>query len=399
MQQPLLNLFSEDKTDSIQNDLMRDDIPYCEVESLLEDFLQKELERFKLRDIEPIEESDVNVKWKYSSALQKSIRRGYVEDAIRYALVFHTVDATAFWTRLVVIAFEDIGLGGVWELALTLVAARSKIWRKKVGGDVKIIHYIIKALAESVKDRSACDMMISLWHCPRKPKVYNALKTASFSELPEIALSERNPTSFRASAAWLLWGTDKLENKHLPLRAGSRDVFRSTIERMKVPALVKYVTLRGMTACRFPMNLLYPFLWAMMQKSQYYRIEKSDLPSERFYINGLPEESLDQYVREGKRALAIWGETCASAHQWLKSKGILTRDARITAIGAAVFITDGAKLDRRLDFEGASDIFETAERIDYQNVGLSLEDGRNLAKMVEEYYDVLRQARIRALSG
>lgn len=399
MQQPLLNLFSEDNTESIQNDLMGDDIPYCEVESLLEDFLQKELERFQLIDIVPIDETDANVKWKYSSALQKSIRRGYVEDAIRYALVFHTVDATAFWTRLVVIAFEDIGLGGVWELALTLVAARSKIWRKRVGGDVKVIHYIIKALAESVKDRSACDMMISLWNCPRKPKVLNALKTASSSELSGIALSERNPTSFRASAAWLLWGTDKLENKHLPLRAGSKDMFRSTIEQMKVPALVKYVTLRGMTACRFPMNLLYPFIWAMMQKSQYYRLEKSDLPSERFYIGGLPEESLDQYVREGKRALAIWGETCSPVYHWLKCKGILTRDARIAAIGAAVFITEGAKLDRRLDFEGASDIFEAAERIDYQNVGLSLEDGRTLAKMVEENYDVLRQARIRALSG
>src|SRR5690349_3450461 len=132
MQQPLLiDMFSGDHIDTVHPDLMEVDIPYQEVESQLEEFLQAKLAQFHMVDIDPIKKSDVTAKWRYSSAMQKSIRRGYVKDAIKYALGFHSVDATGFWIRLVVVAFEDIGVGGVWELALTLAAARSKTFRRK----------------------------------------------------------------------------------------------------------------------------------------------------------------------------------------------------------------------------------------------------------------------------
>jgi hypothetical protein len=400
MQQPLLIGPSSDaEGTSTYISLMEDDVSYQEVETRLEKFLQEELATYEFIDSEPIAENDLAVKWKYSSAMQKSIRRGYGEDAIKYALVFHSVDPVGFWTRLVVIAFEDIGAGGVWALALTLAAARSRVWRKKVGGDVKVIHYVIKALAESVKDRSACDMMIALWSCTRKTSIFNALKAATLDELSGMVLSERHPTSFRASAAWLLWGTDKLENTKLPRRSGSKELFCSTIEKMKIPALVKYVTLRGMTACRYPMNLVYPFLWSRMEKSNYYSVEKTSFPADRFYIGGLPEECFDQHVREGKRSLVHFSRACSPVDQWLTSKGITSADARVAAIGAAVFIIEGASLDRKLKFEGACEIYDLAERYDYENAGLSLDDGRALAGTIEAGYEILRQSRIRVVEG
>ena len=390
--------------DEISDDLMNPTFPimsddefcYQDIESELEAYLEIELDKFETMGIVPITVSDINCKWKYSSALQKSIRRGYSEDAVKYAMVFHSLDSAAFWTRLVVISYEEIGLGGVLELALTLIAAKSKVWRKKVG-EVKVLQYIVKMLAEAVKDRTCCDYMQVLWYHPRKYKEMNALKTATQEELSDFALSERNTTSFRTCSAWLLAGTDRFENKQLPLRSGSREKFCAIVSQMKIPGIVKYISMRGMTACRYPMSLVYPFLWQMKQKSLYINVERTVFPTGRDYIGGLPSESWDQYVREGKKSFAYFSKACEPVNEWLAAKGITSSDARVAAIGAAVFIMEGALLDRRLSFEGASEIYELEEKYDYENVGLSLDDGRTLVGMIEANSDILRQSRIRVV--
>lgn len=392
--------------DEVSDDLMYPTLPnisddefcYQDIESELEAYLETELGKFEPMEIVPITVSDINCKWKFSSALQKSIRRGYSEDAVRYAMVFHSLDATAFWVRLVVISYEEIGMGGVMELALTLIAARSSRWRKKVG-EVKVLQFIVKMLAEAVKDRSCCDYMQVLWYHPRKYREMNALRTATQEELSGFALSERNTTSFRTCSAWLLAGTDRFENKQLPLRSGSREKFCNIVEQMKIPAIVKYITIRGMTACRYPMPLVYPFLWQMKEKSLYINVERTTFPVERYYIGGLPSESWDQYVREGKKSFAYFSKACEPVNEWFTSKRILGSDARVAAIGAAVFIMDGALLDRRLVFEGASEIYDLEEKYDYENVGLSLGDGRELARLIEANSDILRQSRIRVVVG
>jgi len=369
---------------------------YDDVEAELQANLEKELAAFEPIEYAPITVSDINCKWKYSSAMQKSIRRGFVSDAVKYALVFHRLDSTAFWTRLVLVGAEDVGLGGVMELALTLIAAKSKAWRRKVGEE-NVVQFIVQMLTRSVKDRSCTDYMISLWYTARKQKDLSLLKTATLPELSGFVLSEKNSTAFRTSAAWILSGA-KYENKNLPLRlVTSKEILISTIAAMKIPALIKYVCLRGLTASRYPMPLMLPFLWQMKQKSIFFSVERATFP-ERYYIGGLPSESWDQYVREGKSSLAYFGKACRPVDDWLTQRGIISRDARVAALGAAVFIFEGAMLDRTLIFEGSSEITETAEKYDYANAGLSLDDGRALARMIEANSDILRQSRIRIVT-
>ena len=231
---------------------MDDDISYQEIEAKLESYLEYELSKFTLMTLETVADSTLHSKYAYSSAMQKCVRRGYLEDSIRYATAYHGLDPTGFWTRLVVVAFEDVGLGGVVELALTLAAARSKIFRHRIGGDVKVISYIVSMLARSIKDRSCCDFMQVLWYHPRKYKEMNALRTATAQELIDYALSDRLPTAFRTCAAWLLIGSDRYDCKSLPLRSGSRDIFNATIQQMPIPPLTKYITMRGAICSRFP---------------------------------------------------------------------------------------------------------------------------------------------------
>jgi hypothetical protein len=399
MQQSLFDDLSAPAPTISLADLMNENVPYEKVEASLEEYLKVELAQFELLAVEAVAEKDPSVKYKYSSALQKSIRRGYVQDSIRYALTYHSVDPTGFWTRLVVIAFEDLGIGDVLTVALTLAAARSKTIRQKIGGDVKIIHYIVKAMAETVKDRTVCDLMQVHWNSPKKPEELDCLRKASLNDLSAMMLAETNTSDLKISAAWLLAGSDKYENKKLPLRTGSREQFNSTIERMKIPALVKYITQRGMVACRYPMNLVYPFTWELLHKSPYSKVIETTFPADRFYIGGLPEEAFDQHTRDGKSSMLYFYKACDPVNEWLTSRSIVGVDEIQAAIGAAVFISEGALLDKKIDFDGAGEIFDTTERNDYAKSGLTLDDGRALAKLIADNFEALRRSRIRVVSG
>lgn len=372
--------------------LMHESIPYDAVEALLEAFLEKELDEFEMMDVQAVPETSPNVKWKYSSAFQKSIRRRNVADAIKYALTYHAADPVGFWSRLVVIAFEDVGVNGAMEVAITLAVTRSKIFRRKLGGDIKVIHYVIKKLAESVKDRTVCDLFQVLENRPQKADALTILKSATLQGLSEIALSDSAPVQFRISAAWLLFGTDRFKNGKFPLRTGSRDWFDYTIEQMKIPGLVKYICLRGMVACKCAMNLTYPFVWLMMKQSPYVKVIGTALP-DTLYIKGLPDFGFDMHTREGKAAYQYFYKACEPVGDFLTSRCIVGSDEVVSAIGIAVFIGESALLDRRVDFGSAEEIYWMTVEDDYKKNGLSLTDGLALTRLIQDNSKTMRRSR------
>ncbi|HEY6872292.1 MAG TPA: hypothetical protein VI298_06135 [Geobacteraceae bacterium] len=380
-------------------DLLQDDITYHEIESHLEKYLAEEVARFTLPDIKPIIDSDANSKWRFSSASQKCLRRGLTEDATRFALAYNAVDSAGFWQRLPIVGFEDIGIANPAGLALVLAAARSKPLRQRIGGDALIIPYLIKTLCEGNKDRTTTDFMIHLWSAPLKPREYSLLKKATLQELQEIALYERNTSIIRTAALWLLWGSDKHENKNLPLRRGSREMFTETIEKMKLSSIIRYIVLRGLIGCsRYPYSIVYPSIWQMWEKSAYSGVVKASLP-EYDYIGGLPDFTYDMYTREGKASFGYFLKACAPVREWLSGKGLVGIEEAKAAVGAATFICEGGQLGKKLDFEGAAEIYHKTEGHDYRKAGLSLEDGRELARLIQENHAVLRQARQVVVEG
>jgi replication-associated recombination protein RarA len=76
--------------------------------------------------------------WIVSSLLQKSIRRSETEIAQRAAVTLVQLKGAAIWRRLIVIAFEDIGIGSVDAVAMTVAAADDSAWRKAHGGDIRL---------------------------------------------------------------------------------------------------------------------------------------------------------------------------------------------------------------------------------------------------------------------
>src|SRR5689334_4710258 len=93
--------------------------------------------------------------WVISSLLQKSIRRGETDIARRSALTFCKLKGSAIWRRLMVIAFEDIGIGSVEAIIMTVAASSDRDWRKGHGGDLRLAVHLATVLAEAAKHRSA----------------------------------------------------------------------------------------------------------------------------------------------------------------------------------------------------------------------------------------------------
>jgi len=72
---------------------------------------------------QPFFEPLIADQWVIKSLLQKSIRRGEVDIAQRAALTFLAQKGSAIWRRFIIIAFEDIGVGSVEVVAMTVAAS------------------------------------------------------------------------------------------------------------------------------------------------------------------------------------------------------------------------------------------------------------------------------------
>lgn len=112
------------------------------------------------------------------SALQKCIRRGWVEDACRFAYELYTTSPVLLekvWSRLLTISVEDIGFGNLD--AAVQINALNQMRQNYAYDDVDQPMYFIHAiriLCASDKDRSS-DFLKNI-----------VIKTAAMGQLPEI---------------------------------------------------------------------------------------------------------------------------------------------------------------------------------------------------------------------
>jgi replication-associated recombination protein RarA len=89
------------------------------------------------------------------SFLQKAIRRGREELAVRAAATLLRLDPPRLWRRLGVIATEDVGLADLDTLFLVTSALAGKNVRTRLGGEWPIASYLTSRMAHSAKCRAA----------------------------------------------------------------------------------------------------------------------------------------------------------------------------------------------------------------------------------------------------
>src|SRR5580704_9466712 len=116
----------------------------------IKEHLAEEISREQDPEIQPLNADP----WVISSLLQKSIRRGETEMAQTAVLTLLGMRGSAIWQRLILIAFEDLGIGAVDLVVETVAVGMDSAWRKSIGREVAAARYFAGRMAEAPKDRS-----------------------------------------------------------------------------------------------------------------------------------------------------------------------------------------------------------------------------------------------------
>lgn len=371
---------------------MEGDMGPGEVELLLQEFLAREMREFEPALVKT-RLKDINNKWRVVSAVQKAVRRGQVQQAIRAGHAVSVADNSYFWRRIGVIALEDVAFGGIVECALTLTAMRYRKLRRLWGED-KILQYITTILAEAHKDRAATDMVCHfLYGDIGGIKAHYEEHGMGLEEITATACDRSNPDwEQRGAAAWLLAGTKWVENDNLPYRPSVEGAFE-VYAKNGYPPLVQYVTLRARACQREPMYIVFPVVWDMIMNSSEITFEEKTFTMST-PVAGLQPEALDQHTADGKRAMGYFAKANDEMRDWF-SKNPGAKPSK--AIGIVLFIHEGGLLDSEVMFDGRKQLYELVVRDDYLNSGVTDEQYQELYPLVLKNMEDLNHARARVV--
>jgi len=278
-------------------------------------------------------------KWWLASALQKSIRRGHVEQAQQYALGLLETDPKYLWWRLAVICLEDVGFGDLLACALMIEASRNIRLRHKLG-ERRVLTTTVASLAKATKSRSLCDMGI--------------LK----------------------------------DGQHPPAKQ-----FDQTLESMDLPWIVKYVASKG-KSCE--MAYCAPAIQQLIAKTEPEVVNHPADPYGDELIAGVPACALDTHVREGKKGYAYWS-ACPPLKEYFSRTGL----APVKALSLVVFYAEGGLLDRELQSEALRELDRESRAFCYASDTwsdfTSQEQINECERLVAENREALNHARRRVL--
>jgi hypothetical protein len=313
-------------------------------------------------------------KWRASSAMQKAIRRGLTDIAERMAWGLHALDHEYLWRRLPVVAVEDIGVANIPLVAAVLWVSGKVKWREQNGGEVKILQALVRAMANSVKDRSVCDLVVWVDSCPDF-----AEKRATMEPFIGNTFSMwQDETEFLADrmlAGWSLAGTLSHRGDNVPEIAGS---ITSLLHYCgKFPTVVQAIMRWGSTKFGDAMPIAFPLIWEMVANSGglgappvnglcKLHVVPDALVTMPMIGTNYPSAAFDWHCAEGKRALSYFNAACPPMADFLTECGIAneTQDdkkARRLATSSLLFRVEGSQVDRRLVYDGSRDLFDLAE--------------------------------------
>ncbi len=303
-------------------------------------------------------------KWLAASCLQKSIRRGLPDTAQSAATALLSLDPDYAFTRLGVIAFEDIGLGNP-DLCGAVLLARRKAIRNQVD-EAQLLHYLVDQCVTSTKDRTATDLLCLGIYNPQVDQLEQQCRTATPEQLVEIALDVSMPWAMRSSALKCLAGFHKFENGKYEVFSPPRMSYLMDIcEALGVPPTVQYLIRTGQNKTSY-LNAMLPLVHQLISSSPTLAEKSTSIATP--LICGIPAATFDTYTQQGKQGMAYFAKACPPVRQFFERHPKLKP---VAVLGMLLFHIEGSLLDRHLDFVGRTQILEEIEAAEMASVGIS----------------------------
>ena len=330
--------------------------------------------------------------WVISSLLQKSIRRSETDIAQRAALTLFKLKGAAIWRRLMVIAFEDVGIGSVDALTATVAAAGDSAWRNNHGGDLRLAVYLVGLLAEAPKDRSAdylCDandhpMLTNFWRAMEKASL-----EARLSHVGDQALSLPQ----RAVAALSALGIGSCG--HISRDTGGLEALLATFRELEVPE--ELVAATGIAAARTREKIMamVPLIWLAARKSEN-RVCDRVVPH-LVKAGGVPLYALDKHTRLGREA--IWRFACENNSVRACLERFVPASQRRSSAYMAAFYVDAAPVARRLMWDQSEALEVFGIERDLVHAGVPTEGIQPLLEAMRANLGHLNELRAQVLAG
>ena len=319
-----------------------------------------------------------------SSLLQKSIRRGETEIAQRAALTLLKLRGSAIWQRFMVIAFEDVGIGGVDAVTLIVAAGSDAAWRKACGGDLRVAVHLAGVLAQAPKDRSA-DHLAGAKDHPALAGFALAMASASIALLQSNVRDTALDLPHRAVATSLASGVGVGDGTP----RGNLEKLLALFRDSGVPEDLVAATCVAAGRTREPITVMVPLIWLAAATSQQSVCDCPVPPLTR--AADVPLYALDEHTRLGREA--IWRFACENDGVRGCLERFVPASRRRRAANVAAFYADAAPVARRLMWDQAMSLETFGTERDLLLVGVPAEGIRPLLGAVRANLGHLNELR------
>ena len=336
-----------------------------------------------------------------SSLLQKSICRGERQIAERAALTFFKMRGSSIWRRFMGIAFEDIGIGRVDAVTMTVAAGSDAAFRKSCGGDIRVAVHLATMLADAPKDRSA-DYLFGAKDHPALAGFGQAMANAPIEAKSSSVRDKTLPLTHRAVAA--CFGSGLGSRGEGAKSKGDLDALLTAFRELGVPEDLVVATGIAARRTREPITVMVMLVWLAATVSQQRRV--CDCPIPPFASAGdVPLYALDQHTRLGRDA--IWRFACANDSVRTCLERFVPASGRRRAANVAAFYVDGAPVARRLVWDKSESLESFGIERDLliagvtaEGIGPLIETMRaNLGHLNELRADILVRSQSRQVSS
>ncbi|NGO49762.1 hypothetical protein [Allomesorhizobium camelthorni] len=331
--------------------------------------------------------------WLAMSLLQKSLRRGETNHALRAAATLLRDTPDRLWKRLAVAVFEDVGLGSLDLITPVLVGTSAKGIRKTFGGDWLIASVLVERIAAARKCRAADDLLMTVISHPRYESDRLSLTYRTQRELMEIVAGDGDIIT-RGIALMYTVGTDRCPVPTMRTRKGNLPYVLETMLQTGFPHCVLELAQRGSVRMREPLPFFVALLSSAVppRSTGYQPTEKDDEIAPSTMIGNVPAWSVDFYTRPGRAALKAFLKRDTPTGRWI-GKHIAPRD-RVELVGGLVFRAEGGLLRRRLQWPMGNYLRRTME--DEAN-GFGVDDATEVIDLLRNDLPVLNEERANVL--
>lgn len=290
-------------------------------------------------------------KWIIRSAMQKAVRRGDSEEALRCGEYLYTQQASYFWHSMAIISVEDIGLADPDAVTYCLALAnRTTLWKKV---PVKpIARALIRRMCEGPKTRSCCELSLAAeLHFQDIKKELYALPDEDLVNMIRPVTGVKREALMRSlitryHALCILRG--RSEPPQGMQRRGTTPQ-RNQMALMKMmedeyPYDVTRSAMFSFEGCRDTMHIAMYVLASTWCSLKDKVLVDDPLPVE-VPIKSLSSSAFDMHTQTGKLALKAFYTSLSKDYPIIKN---IPEDKAIGALGATVFVEEGGLEKQRV---------------------------------------------------